>query len=78
LIPKLRQSQWAGAFLDGLNVASLALMAVVTLQLTQSALVDITTVILATVSALLLIQFRVNSAWLVLAGGLVGLLTKMI
>jgi len=78
LIPRLRKSQLAGAFLDGLNVASLALMAVVTLQLTQSALIDAATVILAVVSAFLLIRFKVNSAWLVLAGGVVGLLIKMI
>ncbi|WP_176736212.1 chromate efflux transporter [Oligoflexus tunisiensis] len=77
LIPRLRKSQLAGAFLDGVNVASLALMAVVTLQLTTSALVDITTLILAASSAVLLIRYKVNSAWLVLGGGLIGLLVGM-
>ncbi|MCP3141672.1 chromate transporter [Pyxidicoccus xibeiensis] len=74
LVPHLRRSWVAGAFLDGVNVASLALMAVVTWQLGRAALVDAWTVGLAVVSAVLLIRFRVNSAWLVLGGGAVGVL----
>ncbi|MFP2929203.1 chromate efflux transporter [Pyxidicoccus sp. 3LG] len=74
LVPRLRRSWVAGAFLDGVNVASLALMAVVTWQLGRAALVDAWTVGLAVVSAVLLIRFRVNSAWLVLGGGAVGVL----
>jgi chromate transporter len=74
LVPRIRRSWAAGAFLDGVNVASLALMAVVTWQLGRAALVDAWTVGLALVSAVLLIRYRVNSAWLVLGGGAVGLL----
>lgn len=77
LIPRLRRSWVAGAFLDGVNVASLALMAVVTCQLGRAALVDAPTLLLAGVSALLLVRYRVNSAWLVLGGGAVGLLRLM-
>jgi chromate transporter len=62
-----------GAFLDGVNVGALALMAVVTITLAQSAIVDLTTALLAAASALLLIRVRVNSAWLVLAGAGIGL-----
>jgi chromate transporter len=58
--------------LDGVNVASLALMAVVTVQLTRTAVVDPLTVGIALVSALALLQFRVNAAWLVVAGALIG------
>jgi chromate transport protein ChrA len=43
LIPRLRRSAWAGGFLDGVNVASLGLMAVVTWQLARAALVDAVT-----------------------------------
>jgi chromate transporter len=75
LVPRLRRSRAAGAFLDGVNVGSLALMIVVTFELGRTALVDWLTVALACASALLLIRFRVNSAWLVLGGALVGLLT---
>jgi len=73
LIPRLRRSATAGAVLDGVNVASLALMAVVTWHLGRAAVVDGTTAVLALVSAVLLLRFRLNSAWLVLGGGLVGL-----
>jgi len=73
LVPRLRRSPAAGAFLDGVNVASLALMATVTWYLGRSALVDFVTALLAALSALLLLRFRVNSLWLVLAGSLIGL-----
>jgi chromate transporter len=76
LIPRLRKSAIAGAFLDGVNVASLALMAVVTWQLGRAAIVDLITGILAAASAILLIRFRLNSAWLVLIGAIIGLLIK--
>ena len=63
----------AGRVLDGVNIGSLALMAVVTFELGKAALVDVPTVLLAAVSAFLLIFYRVNSAWLVLGGAVVGL-----
>ncbi|WNG49724.1 chromate efflux transporter [Archangium minus] len=74
LVPRMRRSWVASAFLDGVNVASLALMATVTWQLGRAALVDVWTVGLALLSAVLLIRYRVNSAWLVLGGAAVGLL----
>lgn len=76
LLPRLRASPTMGAFLDGLNVASLALMAVVTWQLGRSALVDGATWVMALSGAVLLLRFRVNSVWLVLGGALVGWLVK--
>ncbi len=78
LIPKLRASPLAGAFLDGVNVASLALMAVVTWQLGATALVDWLTVTLAVGAAALLIRWRINSAWLVLGGAAVGLVKSLL
>ena len=74
LIPRLRRSPVAGAFLDGVNVASLALMAVVGVQLGRAAIVDVPTGVLAVLSATALFRWRINSAWLVLAGGLAGAL----
>jgi chromate transporter len=71
-IPRIRRSPWAGRLLDGVNVASLALMAVVTWQLASAALRDIPTVVMALTAAILLIRFRVNSAWLVLGGAVAG------
>ena len=75
LIPRLRRSPIAGAFLDGVNVASLALMAVVTWQLGQAAFVDLLSVALGVAAAIALVRFRVNSAWLVLGAAGIGLLT---
>ena len=74
LVPRLRRSVIAGAFLDGVNVASLALIAVVGWQLGCAAIVDVTTVLLAILSAILLMRFRINSAWLVLGGAAVGMI----
>ena len=73
IIPRLRRSALAGAFLDGVVVASLALMAVVTWHLGRAALCDVPTVALALASLALLIVWRVNSVWLVLGGAALGL-----
>jgi chromate transporter len=73
LVRRLRRSELAGAILDGLDVASLALMAVVSWQLGRAALVDVATVLIAAAGMALLLWRNVNSAWLVLAGGLAGL-----
>jgi chromate transporter len=78
LVPRIRRSPIAGAFLDGVNVAALALMAVVTYQLGRAALIDLKTVILALVSAVILFRFRVNSAWLILGGAILGWLLSTI
>jgi chromate transporter len=64
--------------LDGVNVASLALMAVVTWQLARAAICDVTTVLLTIASAILLLRFRVNSAWLVLGGAAAGILAALV
>lgn len=72
-VPRLRSSPLASAALDGVNVASLALMAVVSGHLGVAALVDGWTLAVAALSALLMLRYKVNSAWLVLGGALLGL-----
>jgi chromate transporter len=74
LVPRLRRSAVAGAFLDGVNLASLALMAVVTAQLARAAIAGLPTALLAAASGVLLVRFRVGSSWLVLGGAALGLL----
>ena len=74
LIPRLRRSPLAGTILDGVNVASLALMAVVTWKLGAAALADWVTVVLAVIATFLLLRYKINSAWLVLGGAGVGVL----
>ena len=74
LVPRLRKSAVASSVLDGLNAGSLALMAVVTWHLGRAVMINWVSFILASAAAILLIRFRVNSAWLVLGGVMVGLL----
>jgi chromate transporter len=78
LVPKLRASPVAGAFLDGVNVASLALMTVVTIQLAHAALVDVPTIVMAVVAAVLLVRFELNATWLVLGGAASGWLVHVL
>jgi chromate transporter len=78
LIPRIRRSKTAGAFLDGVNVASLALMSAVSYQLGRSAIVDWLTAGVAIASAVLLLRFRINSAWLVLGGAALGIAARMV
>ncbi len=73
LLPRVRRSRTAGAFLDGVNVASLALLAAVTWELGRAAIIDGTTAGLAVASGVLLAHGRLNSAWLLLAGAAIGL-----
>jgi chromate transporter len=74
LVPRLRKSPVFGAFLDGVNVGALALMVVVTWHLGKAAIIDVTTCALAILSLIALIRFKINTSWLILAGGILGLL----
>jgi chromate transporter len=65
VLPRVRRSPVAGAFLDGVNAASLALMALVTWQLARAAVVDATTAGLAIAGALAL-RFGARSTWVIL------------
>jgi len=77
LVPWLRKHAAAGAFLDGLNVASLALMALVSLQLARGTFVDVPSVVLALAAAGAL-ALRINSVWLVLGGAVAGLVPSFV
>jgi chromate transporter len=74
LIPRLRESEWVSGLLDGVNAAALGLMAAVTWQLGRASLVDPLTVAIALLALALLLRFKLNSTWLILGGGLAGLL----
>lgn len=78
VIPKLRSSSWVSGLLDGVNVASWGLMAVVSYKLAISAVIDIPTAILAIISLFVVFKYKVNSAWLVLSGGIIGLILSVI
>jgi len=78
VLPFVRKSQWAATFLDGVNAASLGLMTAVAIQLGRVVLVDIFTIVLTLSAVFLVFRFKVNSVWLVLGGGLLGVIYKLI
>ena len=77
-VPRLRRSWVTGAVLDGVVVASLALMAAVSWELGRAAVVDIPTAVLALAALFLLLRTKINSAWLVLGGGLIGIGLRLV
>lgn len=76
LVPRIRKPRIASAFLDGVNVASLALMAAVSWQLGRASLIDAVTAALAAAAFIALLRFRLNSAWLVLVGATIDVMAK--
>jgi chromate transporter len=72
IIPRMRRSAWLSAFLDAVNVAALALMVAVTLELAVGVLTSWPAWLIAIAAAVLALRFRVNAAWLVLGGAVLG------
>ncbi|MBD2189200.1 chromate transporter [Pseudanabaena mucicola] len=76
-VSQLRKSPWTAGFLDGVNAASIGLMAAVAWDLGRGTLIDIWTIIIAIASLAILLKFpKVNSAWLVITGAAIGWLLK--
>ncbi len=71
---RLRQSAWIAAFLDSVNVCAVALMAGVTYRLSTDALRGWPAWVIALLSLAVLLRWKVGPAWIVLAGGVAGLL----
>jgi len=72
ILPKLRRSAWMAAFLDSVNVCAVALMAGVTIRLAGDALRGWPTWAIAVAALAVLWRWKINPAWVVLAGGLAG------
>jgi len=72
LIPRLRESAWLSAFLDAVNVAAVALMIAVTVNLSRATLISWPAWGIALAAAVLALRFKVNAAWLVLGGAVTG------
>jgi chromate transporter len=72
-LPKLRRSPMAGAFLDGVNAAAVALMAFVGWQFARETLLSAPAIVIAVIAVVLVMRFRVNSAWLIFGGAVVGI-----
>jgi chromate transporter len=73
LTEKLRSSPLTSVMLDGVNATALALMAGVSYQLARSAIIDPLTLGVAAVTLVLLWMTRLNNAWYIAGGALMGL-----
>ena len=80
VIPWLRKSPWTRGFLDAVNASAVALMIVTTLQigvktldLARFPLLDLFSVFMFLIAAVLITRFRINAPWLVLGGGLISM-----
>jgi chromate transporter len=79
LLPLLRRSAFFSAFLDGVNVASVALIAVVCIDFGRDTITDWRTVAIAIAGFAVTFGWRrLNSAWVILGGALLGWLLRMI
>ena len=78
VLPFVRKSWWAASFLDGVNAASLGLMTAVAIQLGRIVLVDIFTIVLTLCALFLVFRFKINSAWLIVGSGLLGVVYKLV
>jgi chromate transporter len=78
LVPRLRRSPWAAPFLDGVNAAAIALMAVVVVELAADALDSAFQIVILAVAAAVLVRFSPNSALLILGGAAAGVLYRLL
>jgi chromate transporter len=76
LANRIRQWRLATAFIDGVNVAAVALMAEVAIILSKATLVDGWTWAIGLTSAVLLLWFEVNATWLIVGGAALGILLR--
>jgi chromate transporter len=73
IVSRLRSSPLTASLLDGVNIAAIGLMAGVTWRLANDAIIDALTALLAVLSAVVLIRYRLNSVWLIALGAAAGL-----
>jgi chromate transporter len=79
IIPRLRSSKWMSAFLDAVNVSALALMAVVTIKLALAIIfsnnsIDWVAGFITFVAGVILMKWKINAAWIVSGGAIIGLI----
>ena len=77
LFNRLRSSEIFSVILDGITIASLALMASVSWQLGMATFVSWVSVVIFAASFIGLTRFKVNSSYLIIMGGFIGWLVTM-
>lgn len=79
LIPKMRKSTIIAVILDAINVAAVALIIAVSIEMAKDTLTDWRTILIAAISLIVVFVFKkMNSAFIVLGGTVVGYLLTLI
>ncbi len=81
IIPRLRASRWLGAFLDAVNISSVALMLFVTVKLAGGIFIDNRSIdwfatLISLVAGVLVVRIRLNAIWIVIGGAIAGFVLK--
>lgn len=75
IVPKLRKSNLMSAFLDAVNIAAVAVIAVVCFEMGKDTLTDWRTIVIATISLIVVFGLKkLNPAFIVIGGSLLGAL----
>lgn len=73
LVPRMRQSQLLGFFLDGVNIAAVAVMLAAVVQLGSSVVQDWRSVAIGVISLFILLRYpKVNTMWVIIGSAAVG------
>lgn len=79
LIPKMRKSKMMAVFLDAVNIASVAVIIAVCVEMGKDSLTDWRTIVIAVISLLIVFVFKkLNSAFIVIGGSIAGYLLLLI
>ena len=79
LIPKMRKSKAISSFLDAVNVAAVALIIAVSIEMGKDTLTDWRMIAIALASLIIVFIFKkLNSAYIVMGGAILGYLLFLI
>jgi chromate transporter len=77
-LPKINHLSTIKTFLDGVSASAVALITFAIINLIRSTIIDITSIVVASVALFLSIKYRVDTLWLILGGVLLGFIKVFI
>ncbi len=79
LIPALRKSKIMSSFLDAVNIASIAIILGICVEMGEASIVSWRTILIAVLGLIITLRFKkLNSAFVVLGGSLLGFLLTLV
>ena len=79
LVPKMRKSRLFSAFLDGVNIASVAIILTVCIRFSRETVTDWRTILIAALSLIITFGFRkVNTVFLILGSAALGYVLQLL